>query len=87
LKYILGLDDKQHGKEINSGTKKTTKKQQASENFKKQQASASEPLLPNLVKNTVPKKKKFKKIKNKINGECDENSVGSSQNGEPKKKK
>lgn len=53
-----------------SPPKKTTKKQQAGENYRRQQAiaSASEPTLPHLVAHTGSgeKKKKPKKLKSRL---------------------
>jgi len=69
--------------------KKTTKKQQASENYRKQQnASASEPNLPKLAKNPAPaKKKKTKKLKSKLPSQFDDGGSVGSALSPPKKLK
>lgn len=81
---FLGVVRKQ-----SSISKNTTKKQQASVNFRKQQESASEPTLPKLVKSKDPphKKKKGRKLKSKLPNQFDDYSDGgkSSKNNKMKK--
>ena len=84
---LLGMSENKSQRRFNDGATKTTKKQQASENFRKQQASASESSLPALVKNVAPankKKKKVKKLKSRVVNQFDDHSSVTSS---PKKSK
>lgn len=88
LVHTSGVHDKKYRNDDSlrdAAVTKTTKKQQASENYRKQQASASEPSLPSLVKSIVApptrKKNKVKKMKSKTINQFDDGSVGSNQSG------